>query len=623
MVLGVQPVGHPGILRVGHAACQGKDRLNGVLFPHLFKGVLLHCAHALVVHQHVGDHIALICRDGKGLVTVAAHAHAAAGADLAAGTGAGRDGVTGGAAAIAGKAGYDGCILGDVLQRIAAHCAHALAIYGDIGNVIAGISGDGEVLTLAAVHLHCSRRGNAAAGTAYTGSHRAGLRLWVVILIRDAVTVLIRRKGHDDAVVILNIRESIGLLRGIIAFQFQLAVVQVCGIVNDDPIYCIPIVGCKGKGLVAVLLNGGCRIRRNAAVRTGEGIDHIVFAYHVWAVILVFIVTPDSIDFDVLAVKGHSRNNGNLRESCLIFIAAAEDSIRLGRGPTEEHNLCILRSRFLIGQAAAIGQRHSLLGDILVGIAYRTADCIAFHGIRIIGQAVLVCFLHIWGTIFVGIIAPDCVDFIVGSQGKGFNGCRTFLVRSTVNFGVPLRGPADKDHSGSVVLIRRVLGHICSFQSIVLCCVSLNFDLARPAEASVGVVGQSVGLRLRVRLDWFILIRDTVSVLVLSKADNYLCTSLDILQSPLALAVLVCGILAVTIIGENNITAYLDGIQCIVLIGGDRELNRAAFDDCLIFRADRAVVTIHRSSHGNSVFFHIRRRAVAGVAPGCVEGCTG
>ena len=32
-----------------------------------------------------------ICRDGKGLVTVAAHAHAAAGADLAAGTGAGRD----------------------------------------------------------------------------------------------------------------------------------------------------------------------------------------------------------------------------------------------------------------------------------------------------------------------------------------------------------------------------------------------------------------------------------------------------------------------------------------------------------------------------------------------------
>lgn len=68
-----------------------------------------------------------------------------------------------------------------------------------------------EVLTHAAVHLHCSRRGNAAAGTAYTGSHRAGLRLWVVILIRDAVTVLIRRKGHDDAVVILNIRESICL----------------------------------------------------------------------------------------------------------------------------------------------------------------------------------------------------------------------------------------------------------------------------------------------------------------------------------------------------------------------------------------------------------------------------
>ena len=94
---------------------------------------------------------------GKGLVTVAAHAHAAAGADLAAGTGAGRDGVTGGAAAIAGKAGYDGRILGDVLQGIAAHCAHALAVYGDIGNVIAGISGDGEVLTLAAVHLHCSR----------------------------------------------------------------------------------------------------------------------------------------------------------------------------------------------------------------------------------------------------------------------------------------------------------------------------------------------------------------------------------------------------------------------------------------------------------------------------------
>ncbi len=40
--------------------------------------------------------------------------------------------------------------------------------------------------------------------------------------LSGCVTVLIRRKGHDDAVVILNIRESIGLLRGIIAFNSNL-----------------------------------------------------------------------------------------------------------------------------------------------------------------------------------------------------------------------------------------------------------------------------------------------------------------------------------------------------------------------------------------------------------------
>ncbi|CAN4011199.1 CopG family transcriptional regulator, partial [Dysosmobacter welbionis] len=45
-------------------------------------------------------------------------------------------------------------------------------------------------------------------------------------------------------------------------------------------------------------------------------------------------------------------------------------------------------------------------------------------GIAVIGQGVLAVFLHVGRAVLVGVIAPDGINFIVGSQGELVNGIR-------------------------------------------------------------------------------------------------------------------------------------------------------------------------------------------------------
>ena len=71
----------------------GEHGGNGVVGGDILEGVAVHRAHALAVHQHVGNGIALGGGDGEGLGRALLHGHLTGGGDGAAFTGGGGDGV--------------------------------------------------------------------------------------------------------------------------------------------------------------------------------------------------------------------------------------------------------------------------------------------------------------------------------------------------------------------------------------------------------------------------------------------------------------------------------------------------------------------------------------------------
>ena len=71
----------------------GEHGGNGVVGGDILEGVAVHRAHALAVHQHVGNGIALGGGDGEGLGRALLHGHLTGGGDGAALTGGGGDGV--------------------------------------------------------------------------------------------------------------------------------------------------------------------------------------------------------------------------------------------------------------------------------------------------------------------------------------------------------------------------------------------------------------------------------------------------------------------------------------------------------------------------------------------------
>ena len=70
----------------------GEQGGDGVVGGDILKGVAVHRAHALAVHQHIGDGIALLGGDGEGLGRALPHGHLTGGGDGAALTGGGGDG---------------------------------------------------------------------------------------------------------------------------------------------------------------------------------------------------------------------------------------------------------------------------------------------------------------------------------------------------------------------------------------------------------------------------------------------------------------------------------------------------------------------------------------------------
>ena len=71
----------------------GEQGGDGVVGGDILEGVAVHRAHALAVHQHIGDGVALLGGDGEGLGRALLHGHLTGGGDGAALTGGGGDGV--------------------------------------------------------------------------------------------------------------------------------------------------------------------------------------------------------------------------------------------------------------------------------------------------------------------------------------------------------------------------------------------------------------------------------------------------------------------------------------------------------------------------------------------------
>lgn len=121
MLRGVQPVGHAGIIRIGHTAAAGiliigvigavirlrlgvrffvglvavthpfKGGPNGVVIINIRKNIAASGSDTFTVHPHISDLIAVVSLDHESLAVAFRHRNPAAGADGTAGDGAGPD----------------------------------------------------------------------------------------------------------------------------------------------------------------------------------------------------------------------------------------------------------------------------------------------------------------------------------------------------------------------------------------------------------------------------------------------------------------------------------------------------------------------------------------------------
>ena len=112
---------------------------------HVFKGIGGHRAHALAVHQHVGDFEALVRGDGESLAAQPVHLDLTGGIDFSVLAGGSGDGILAGNQLEGGR---DGVIRLHVFKGVGFHRAHALAVHQHIGDFGALVRGDGIGLGL-------------------------------------------------------------------------------------------------------------------------------------------------------------------------------------------------------------------------------------------------------------------------------------------------------------------------------------------------------------------------------------------------------------------------------------------------------------------------------------------
>ena len=199
----------------------GEHGGNGVVGGDILEGVAVHRAHALAVHQHVGNGIALRGGDGEGLGRALLHGHLTGGGNDAAFTGSGGDGI----------------LLG---HRAVLHRHQLHVVNGQRSGVLGAGIVEGELNT-----VHCILGGNldlSAAGNGIAAGFLAGI---AVLEVPDGGPGLAAVGGHLHGGVIDLVLDAVGAV-GIVEIQHAVTGAgQVHGRGDQILILCaaVPVVG--------------------------------------------------------------------------------------------------------------------------------------------------------------------------------------------------------------------------------------------------------------------------------------------------------------------------------------------------------------------------------------------
>ena len=158
----------------------------------------------------------------------------------------------------------------------------------------------------------------------------------------------------------------------------------------------------------------------------------------VGGIVLVAVVAPDGVDGDVAVNKGH--RVGEQIPYRIRVVVTGVDGLTAGLAPAHEHDIFLAVSGYLTAQG------HLLVDHILVAVGRYAARLAA---VGVVGQVKLVCLLHIGSAVAVAVIAPDGIHRLVLRAELHFWDDGRHGIRSLVDLGILVRGPADECHFGA------------------------------------------------------------------------------------------------------------------------------------------------------------------------------
>ena len=235
---------------------------------------------------------------------------------------------------------------------------------------------------------------------------------------------------------------------------------------------------------------------------------------------------------------------------------------------------------------------------------------------------VVVIFGDISHAVVILVQAPHCVDRHVAADGQARAGLGQSITAHIDRFAVVCLGPADEQYIMAAILGVGGLEIIGGLQSVAVAVVQAALHLfgrVLTAEISaVGVIGQGA----------LVLVRDTVTVLIIRKGDGDGVVGLDILQDKGVAGIAGNALLPVVVIGAgfhcgivDTLLHNGDGIQGVVLLGSDGKCGVHPGDNMEGRGHDRTVASINRSGDDIGLIPHIRFAIAVGViAPYGVDG---
>ena len=487
VILGVQPAGDAGVVRVGKLLFGREEGLNGVGLTHALEGVLVHRAYALAVHQHVGNLIPGIGGDAEGLVAAAAHPHPAVRADPAAMARAGLNGVpgrAGAAAAVIAPLRIEDGILAGELEGVAGGIILAAAVRLGVppGKAVTGAGegvfrhGDGGPLFGA-----LGGRGRALAAVGVIGQGDGAL-----VGVGDVVIVGILTEGHRNGVIFPDIGEGIGfpLFPGVHAGQQVDPVVDIGRAVDGAPVHGIAGVRSKIKLLAVPGRDIDLALRGDGAVLTRGGGDGGILS-DVGLAVVVGVPAPDGVYGDTGVGEGHLLHNTGGHG-----VTLRENAVNLCLGPAHETGRSLVAGCSSgEAEAASVGQGNRIALDISAAVGGQNPlQGAVLQLVFGVGQLVLAGLVHVRHAVAIGIHAPGGVNRRVAVDVYGGNSGGRCIAGGVDLVSGGVRCPSNKQHIHAVLLV--VSGDGGLLQGVA----GLGVQQLRSgaAAAAVGIIGQDM-----------------------------------------------------------------------------------------------------------------------------------